>query len=131
MKKLLVVAASLLVLAGCGGSDGGSEDGGSPTTATSEPATGDSDAGSGVPDIAFPPGAEVEELAPGFTQYTAVSTTVDAMKTYWEGYFESIGFTKYNEANASVFYEKGTVKMQATYAQFDADVRGTVKVLSQ
>ncbi|MDR7085273.1 hypothetical protein J2X11_000112 [Aeromicrobium panaciterrae] len=131
MRKLLAVAASLLVLTACGGSDGSSGDSDSPTIKTSEPTGGDSDAGTGVPDIVFPPGAEVEEMAPGITQYTVRNSTVDLAKLYWENYFKAIGFTKYNEASASVFYEKGSLKMQATYAQFDADVRGTVKVLSQ
>jgi hypothetical protein len=132
MKKLIAAAAAMLVLAACGGSDGDSGDSDTPTTATSEPAdSGDSDAGAGVPDIAYPPGAEVEELAPGITQYTVANSTTDDAKAYWETYFEGIGFEKYNEASASVFYKKGSVKMQATYAQFDADVKGTVKVLSK
>lgn len=132
MKKLIAVLAALMALAGCGGSDGDSGDSTTPTVSSSEPAdTGDSDAGSGVPDIAYPPGAEVEELTPGITQYTVRSSTVDLAKLYWVGYFEAQGFEKYNEASASVFYKKGSVKLQATYAQFDADVRGTVKVLSK
>ncbi|MEO6605294.1 MAG: hypothetical protein ABIN55_06745 [Aeromicrobium sp.] len=134
MKKLLVVAAALLVLAACGGSDGVSDassgDGGTPVK-TSEPAGGDTNTDSGVPEITYPPGAEVEEMAPGLTQYTVRNSTVDLAKLYWDAYFPAIGFEKYQEASASSFYKKGSAKMQATWAQFDADVRGTVKVLSK
>ena len=131
MKKFLVVAASLLVLTACGGSDGGSSDADTPTTAASEPARGDTDTDAGVPEIAYPPGAEVEEMATGITQYTVRNSTVDLAKLYWENYFKAIGFEKYNEASASIFVRKGSVQLQATYAQFDADVRGTLKVLSK
>ncbi len=131
MKKLLAVAASVVVLTACGGTDAGSGADDTPTVSASEPAGGGSDAGSASTDFTYPPGAEVEELAPGITQYTVANSTTDLMKLYWENYFRGLGFEKYNEANASVFYEKGSTKVQATYAQFDLDVRGTVKVLSK
>lgn len=131
MKKLVVVAAALLVLAACGGSDGDAGESDIPTIATSETAGGDPGAVAGVPAIAYPPGAEVEEMAPGLTQYTVRSSTVDLVKLYWDNYFRAIGFEKYQEASASGFYKKGSTKMQASYAQFDLDVRGTVKVLSK
>ncbi len=133
MKKLVAVVASLLVLAACGGSDDPSPAASDTTTGATSTETPNSTtaSGGGVPDgFAYPPGAELTELAPKLIQYSVASTTVDDIKAYWVTYFESQGFTKYNEANASVFYEKGALKMQATYAQFDADVKGTVKVLS-
>lgn len=131
MKKLLVVAATLFALTACGGSDGSPGDGDKPAVGTSEPAGGGIDTDVGVPDIAYPPGAEVTEMGPGITQYTVRNSTVDLTKLYWDAYFPAIGFEKVQEASASSFYERGSLKMQATYAQFDADVRGTVKVLSK
>ena len=116
MKKLVAVVASLLVLAACGGSDDPSPAASDTTTGATSTETPNSTtaSGGGVPDgFAYPPGAELTELAPKLIQYSVASTTVDDIK-----------------ANASVFYEKGALKMQATYAQFDADVKGTVKVLS-
>ncbi|MCW2801516.1 MAG: hypothetical protein JWQ70_2988 [Aeromicrobium sp.] len=133
MRRIGAALVFVLALAGCGGSSSDS-DGHSPTSTASATATapgGEVDSTQGLPkDFAFPPGAQVEPVTPHITQYLVKATTADKVKSYWESYFPSIGFKKYNEASASVFYSKGSVKAQATYAQFGADVQGTIKVLT-
>ena len=131
MRRLCIAVLFLVALTGCGGSSSGSD--ATTATAASTPATGgEVDSTQGLPkDFAFPPGAQVEPVTPHITQFQVTATTVDAIKAYWEKYLPSIGFKKYNEASASVFYSRGSVKMQATYAQFGPDVRGTVKVLTR
>ncbi len=133
MRRLCVALVFLVALTGCGGSSSDS-DTSTPATPSGTPFTSDGEVTSttGLPDdFAFPPAAQLVPVTPHITQYQVKATTVADVKAYWEKYLPSIGFKKYNEASASVFYSKGSVKMQATYAQFNADVEGTVKVLTQ
>ena len=81
MKHLLALFACAFVRSSRGGS---SNDATNPDPASAAPdSTNAASIGSELPDnFAYPPGAEVEEMAPGITQHMVRETTVDLLKAY-------------------------------------------------
>jgi hypothetical protein len=117
-------------LAGCG-SDAAPAGSPAPTAGPSSSAASQPPAAAdtaGLSGITFPPGATVTDLGTNQKQYEVTGMTLEAVKTFFEDQMISAGYVRAQEASASRFYDKGSKRIQITWADMQGTIRGVVRV---
>jgi hypothetical protein len=132
--SLVGVAVLLgLTLAGCGGETSSNSPAppASQSQTQGQPPASDSGTGSdssGLDGITFPPGAVVTPLGTNQKQYAVTGMSLDDVKAFFESQMLGAGYVRAQEASASRFYDKGTKRIQVTWADMQGTIRGVVRV---
>lgn len=131
---LAVLAALSPGLTGCGPDKAA---GGSPPASSAPagtPSTAATSAGSGADSagldgITFPPGATVTDLGATSKQYAVTGMSLEQVKDFFEAELTGKGYVRAQELSASRFYDKGSHRIQVTWAELQGTIRGVVRVL--